>query len=112
VRRDLCHLLRFPLSLLLLLPFAAARSEEVKRTVAVGPAGELGNHRVRLTVEQKADIVSLHVPWRRRDAHPERVDTILIDAATKKRVANVLRVRIERESADLLFQPPTAPGEY
>ena len=106
------RLFRFPLALLLLLPFAAAHSEELKHTVAAWPAGEWGNHRVRLVVGERADIVFLHVPWRRPDANPDQKDAILIDAATSKRVVNVLRVRIEREFGDLLFQPPTTPGEY
>ena len=52
------------------------------------------------------------LPWRRRDAAPDRVDIIVIDAATNKRLDNVLRVNIQRQFGDLLFQPVTAPGEY
>ena len=44
--------------------------------------------------------------------HAGQKEIIVIDAATSKRVNNVLRVRIEREFGDLLFQPPAAPGEY
>jgi hypothetical protein len=50
--------------------------------------------------------------WRRRDARPENKDVIVVDAATGKRVNNVATVRVNRECGDLLFQPPTAPGEY
>jgi hypothetical protein len=35
-----------------------------------------------------------------------------MDAATGLRVTNVLRASITTESGDLLFQPPTVPGEY
>ncbi len=72
----------------------------------------LGNHRARVQVAAKADAVWVHIPWRRRDATPDKKEIIVIDAATNKRVENVLRVHVEREFGDLLFQPPTAPGEY
>jgi hypothetical protein len=72
----------------------------------------LGNHRARIRVEHPADAVWVHLPWRRRDAAPERIDVVVIDAATNKRVENVLRVKIQRQSGDLLFQPVTVPGEY
>ncbi len=72
----------------------------------------LGNHRARVRVEQSADAVWIHLPWRRHDAAPERIDILVIDAATNKRVENVLRVNIQRQFGDLLFQPVTVPGEY
>ena len=73
---------------------------------------KFGNHRARIQVGEKADAVWVHIPWRRRDADPQDKEIIVIDATTNKRVENVLRVRIDRESGDLLFQPATAPGEY
>lgn len=76
------------------------------------PVNGLGNIRARLSVAQKAEAVWAHVPWRRRDAQPEAKDTILVDATTGLRVANVIRVNLARGAGDLLFQPPTAPGEY
>ncbi len=72
----------------------------------------LGNQRARIRLEQQADAVWVHLPWRRRDAAPDRIETIVIDAATNQRVENVLRVNIQRPSGDLLFQPVTVPGEY
>ncbi len=72
----------------------------------------LGNHRARVRVEQPADAVWVRLPWRRRDATPEQIDIIVMDAATNKRVENVLRVDVQRQSGDLLFQPVTVPGEY
>ena len=71
-----------------------------------------GNHRARVQVTAKADAVWVHIPWRRRDATPDKKEIIVIDAATNKRVENVLRAHVEREFGNLLFQPPTAPGEY
>ncbi|MBI2929322.1 MAG: hypothetical protein HYY24_26960 [Verrucomicrobia bacterium] len=72
----------------------------------------LGNHRAHIRVEQPADAVWVHLPWRRRDAAPDRTDLIVIDQATNRRVENVLRVTVQRQFGDLLFQPVTAPGEY
>lgn len=73
---------------------------------------KFGNHRARIQVGEIADAVWVHIPWRQRDADPKEKEIIVVDAATNKRVENVLRVRVDRESGDLLFQPSTAPGEY
>ena len=76
------------------------------------PVKGLGNVRVRLRVSERAPAVWAHVPWRRRDAKPETIDTILMDASTGRRLTNVVRVSLSREAGDLLFQPVTVPGEY
>jgi hypothetical protein len=72
----------------------------------------LGNVRARLAVDGKAETVWAHVPWRRHDREPENKDVIIVDAASGKRVLNVLRAGITTAAGDLLFQPTTAPGEY
>ena len=71
-----------------------------------------GNHRALLRVEAQVPAVWAHIPWRRHDAKPEAKEIIVIDAATNKRVEDVLRVNISRESGDLLFRPASAPGDY
>ena len=71
-----------------------------------------GNHRARIRVDAKTDVAWVHIPWRRRDAKPEAKEIIVIDAATNKRVNDVLRAKIDRESGDLFFRPATAPGDY
>ena len=76
------------------------------------PVKGLGNVRVRLRVSERIPAVWAHVPWRRRDAKPESIDTILVDASTGRRLTNVVRINSSRESGDLLFQPVTVPGEY
>ena len=92
-------------------PLASAEGV-LNYTVADWPTAGLGNARVRLAVSNNAEIVYAHVPWRRRDAEPERKATLLVDAATGKQLTNVIRVKVSRESGDFLFQPPTVPGEY
>ena len=72
----------------------------------------LGNHRAVVQVEKKADAVWVHLPWRRRDESPEKKEIVIIDGASNQRVKNCLRVRIDAESGDLLFQPPSATGVY
>lgn len=73
-------------------------------------AATLGNHRYLIDVAKAADAVTVTIPWRRRDAHPENVAVIVTDPAGH-RVVNVLRGRIDRESGELAFQARTA-GTY
>lgn len=75
-------------------------------------AEELGNHRVILRVDGPADAVWAHIPWRRRDHHPEQKNIIIMDATTSKRILNVFRADINREFGDIVFQPVSAPGPY
>lgn len=90
---------------------AVALAEQPSYGVGDWPE-KYGNHRARVQVAEGADAIWIHIPWRRRDANPQDKEIIVIDAATGKRVENVLRVNVGRDSGDLLFQPPTAPGEY
>ncbi len=100
--------------ILLAVPLSPADDGPLRYGTADWPVPGLGNVRARLRVSdtEKPAAVWAHVPWRRRDAHPEGKDTILIDAATGQRVTNVLPARITAEAGDLLFAPPTVPGEY
>ena len=52
------------------------------------------------------------IRWRRRDLEPENKNVLVVDAATGERVAKVVPVRIGREEAVFLFEPPTVPGDY
>ncbi len=72
----------------------------------------LGNHRARIQVGEKADAVWVHLPWRRHDRDPDKKNITIIDAATGRTIDNVARANVNRESADLVFQPATVPGEY
>ncbi len=66
---------------------------------------ELGNQRALIRVESAADAVWVHIPWRRRDAGPEKKSVILLDAKTRTRIKNIVTVDINREYGDLIFQP-------
>jgi len=71
-----------------------------------------GNHRIVIQVNEKADAVWVHVPWRRRDVNPEKKAAILIDAQTEKQVLNLCRININREFGDFVFQPISSQGKY
>jgi hypothetical protein len=72
----------------------------------------MGNHRARVQVAEKAEAVWVHIPWRRRDLSPQDKDVVVVDATTGKPVRNVVRVNVNREFGEIVFQPDTAPGDY
>jgi hypothetical protein len=86
-------------------------AQEPPHGTASWDADTLGNHRAVVRVHANADAVSIHLPWRRRDLHPEDKE-ILVHDAHGARVTNVFRVQINREFGDLVFQPVSGPGEY
>ena len=90
---------------------ASLSAADVPYSVSAWKEG-LGNHRARIQVAEKADAVRVVLPWRSRDPHPEQKNITIVDAATGKPVENVARIKVDRETADLAFQPATAPGEY
>ena len=92
-------------------PDANSNDTDVPYGIADWPEA-LGNHRARVGVSKPAQAVWVRIPWRRRDERPEQKEILVIDAATNLRVTNITRVSINQEFGDLLFAPPTAPGEY
>lgn len=75
-------------------------------------SAEFGNHRAVLQVGRKAEAAWGRLPWRRRDAEPEKKAVFVVDAATGKRIANVAVVNATLASSDVVFQPATVPGKY
>jgi len=90
---------------------AAARSDSLRYGVGAWEPDSLGNHRAVVRVGSAADAVWAHIPWRRRDTTPDKVNVVVVEAATQRRVLNVARMEINREFGDLVFQAATA-GEY
>jgi len=82
---------------------------DIPYAVAEWPEGR-GLHRAVVRVDATANAVSIHLPWRRRDHDPERKRIIVTDAADRE-IPNLAVLRMNRESADLVFQADT-PGEY
>ena len=75
-------------------------------------ADSLGNHRAVINVDKPADVVLAHIPWRRRDFHPELKGIFIVEASSGKLVQNILPLQINREYGDILFQPLNGPGQY
>jgi len=100
------------------------------------PESGLGNHRVVVRVEAPAPAATAAKPakaskrpdrtigpaspraaevtvkWRRRDAEPEKTNVLVVDAGSGERVVQIVPVRIDREEAAFVFEPPTVPGDY
>lgn len=73
-------------------------------------ASQFGNHRFVVHVDAPAAAVRAEIPWRRRDAHPGQVATIVVGPHGKP-VANVVREAITRVSGSLVFEA-TVAGDY
>ena len=88
------------------------RAQDVPHGLGRWEPDSTGNHRAVVRVATAADAVRVHIPWRRRDEHPEAKRVEVVAAATGQRVADVARVRVDREAGDIVFQPAAGPGEY
>ncbi len=73
---------------------------------------KFGNHRAVINVQENAEAVWAHIPWRRRDANPEAKRLIIIDAKTERPLRFIWAADVQREYGDLVFQPTTVPGDY
>ena len=99
---------------LLAAPAAAAMPfppQEVRYGTGSWDAETFGNHRAVLQVSEKAETVWAHIPWRRRDAEPERKNVIVVEGRSGGRVSNVLPLDLKQSEGDILFQAPEA-GTY
>lgn len=91
---------------------AARPAPPIPYTTGSWDADTLGNHRAVVEVAAAADAVRVTIPWRRRDAAPDKKNLIVIDGQTGARVTNVLRVSITREAGEIVFQPVSGKGRY
>ena len=79
-----------------------------------------GNHRAVVEIAGSPaadasagpDAVFVTIPWRRRDADPAAKGMIVVDAASGEAVGNVLVVRVENVSGDVVFQPNPGSSTY
>ena len=113
------------MSLVALLAVAALAGptlpEDLPRGIGSWDPKTLGNHRIVIQVSELTlhephqghvpSAVRVHIPWRRRDKHPELVDTVVTDAAGN-RILNVFRKAINREFGDVAFEPRSGLGTY
>jgi len=105
------------LLVILLIPLAVSVSaseplQSVPYSIGSWKESGYGNHRALVHVSSTADAVKVRIPWRRRDYQPEKKDIRIYDANTHKQITNVIRININREYGDLVFQPQTTPGNY
>ena len=89
----------------------AVQDSDVPYGIGSWDADAFGNHRAVLRVAAPADAVYAHIPWRRPDAKPEERHLIVVEGRSGGRMLNVERIRIGRESGDLVFEAPSA-GDY
>ncbi len=92
--------------------FLTEPAESKEKTASEAWPIELGNHRFRLRVHSDTDAVRVHLEWRRRDPAPQEKRIVIVDTSTGEQIENTLRVNVNREFGDLVFQPKTVPGEY
>lgn len=74
-----------------------------------------GNHRIVVAVEEVPagrGAVAVHLPWRRQDSNPADVDTIIISAASGKRVRNVVAGDQTPSKGTFTFEAIDGAGEY
>ncbi len=72
-----------------------------------------GSQRVVVTVVDTSPTgaVRADMPWRRRDATPERTRIIVTDAQDH-RIVNAVALRVRRDSGSVAFQPIRGAGQY
>ena len=75
-------------------------------------ADSLGNHRVKIEVTGNEKVVKAIIPWRRRDNNPEMKRIILQDGATNNKIANIKTGILNREHAEIYFEPTSGKGDY
>jgi hypothetical protein len=90
------------------LPLAA---QDIERGVGTWDAQIYGNHRFVVDVAASAPAVRATIPWRRRDAHPDKV-AVLITAESGHPVLNAVVERSTREVGSLVFEPLRGAGRY
>ena len=86
-------------------------AQDAKGPAGRWDAGSLGNHRAVVRVEKAADAVRVRIPWRRRDAAPEK-KAVLVRAADGAKVDNAAVLEISREAGEFVFQPIQGAGDY
>jgi len=103
--------------------------QDVKYTVCDWTRTDLGRHRAIVHVSAEVGkqmrtrrvhgitvrgtrAVWAHIPWRRRDPYPHTKAIRVLDAKTGTRVPNVVVLSNKPEYGDIVFEPPTVPGNY
>ncbi|MGA2202629.1 MAG: glycoside hydrolase domain-containing protein [Terriglobales bacterium] len=91
---------------------AQDKDKDVHYGVGTWDADSYGNHRAVVRVRGSGEAVWAHLPWRRRDQNPDAKEVMVVDAKTGHRVRNVVRVAVNREYGDFVFEPVSGLGDY
>lgn len=92
--------------------FSVSAQQSIPYSITKNPWIEtLGSQRVVVDVENASDAVLVKIPWRRRDRDANQKGLIITDVKGKE-VRNILRVNINRERGELIFQPNSGAGIY
>ncbi len=90
----------------------AAEAQVLKYGTGTWNVDTLGNHRAVVKVAARSNALLAHIDWRRRDHHPEKIDVVIVDATTGKQVKNAVRLNVNREFGEFIFQAPSAGVYY
>ena len=90
----------------------ALEAQVLKYGTGTWNVDSLGNHRAVVKVAARSNALLAHIDWRRRDHHPEKIDVVIVDATTGKQVKNAVRLTINREFGEFIFQAPSAGVYY
>lgn len=91
---------------------AAVQPAEAPYGTGHWDAQTYGNQRAVLEVAEASEAVWAHLPWRRRDVHPESKNLILIEAGSGRQITNQFRCAVNPDFGDLVFQAPAAGIYY
>ncbi len=85
--------------------------DDIPHTIAQLPWPiELGNHRIRIHVESRAEAVGVYIPWRRIDANPQE-KAILITDTEGNLIENASALQVRPDAGVILFEANHA-GDY
>ena len=100
------------LTLLLLTCLGAGASAQLSYTIGNWNPDSLGNQRIVVEVKSPAEAVYVNIPWRRKDMNPQDKEIFVYPANGGKRIANVIRLEINREFGEMIFEPASGAGTY
>ncbi len=75
-------------------------------------ADSLGNHRVLVSFEGTGNAARVKINWRRRDENPQLKRIIVQDAQTQQKISNLNILTLNREWAEVVFEPTSGKGNY
>lgn len=89
-------------------------AQPIKYTVAENAwnPDSLGNHRAVVIYTGSGNIAMVRIGWRRSDKNPQDKRIIVQDAKTGQKINNVKIGYINRETADIYFEPISGSGTY